>query len=388
MDKKKRHYRAWRFFYVLLHGYLSRKFKYTHDICEYDGPCMIISNHVTNWDPVLLGLSFPKKQVYYVASEHLFRKGIITKFLNRYFEPIPRSKGNNAIDTVLKCKRHAKDGDNVCIFAEGDSTWNGLTDKIVPSTAQLVKSLKVALITYKFEGGHLANPRWGIGARKGKMHGGVVKIYSPEELKAMSYEEIEAAINNDINENAWERQEIENISYKGKKRAERIESALFMCPQCKSIGTVKGVKNDVVCSCGFKTTYTEKCFFDPPVPFKNTLEWDKWQMEQLLSKNFNHSSALFEDNEVTINEIEASHGLTELCKGKMSLYDDKLCIGDMEFDLEKISGMSIIQTHILVFTYSSKYFEIKGKQGISSRKYLAWYQNFTTVIKNSEMKEV
>ena len=124
------------------------------------------------------------------------------------------------------------------------------------------------------------------------------------------------------------------------------------------------------------------------MPFKNTLEWDKWQMEQLLSMNFNHSSALFEDNEVTINEIEASHGLTELCKGKMSLYDDKLCIGDMEFELDKISGMSIIQTHILVFTYSSKYFEIKGKQGISLRKYLAWYQNFTTVIKNSEMKEV
>ena len=111
-------------------------------------------------------------------------------------------------------------------------------------------------------------------------------------------------------------------------------------------------------------------------------------MERLVNKNFNHSSALFEDEDVTVNEILSGHGSSELCKGKMSMYDDKLCIGDMEFELDKISGMSIIQTHILVFTYASRYFEIKGNQGISLRKYLAWYQNFTTVIKNSDKKEV
>lgn len=387
MDKKKRHLRAWKFIYRLLHRPISRKFNLTSDICEYDGPCMIISNHVTNWDPILLGFSFPKKNVYYVASEHLFRKGILTKLLNRYFEPIPRSKGNNAIDTVLKCKRHAKDGDNVCIFAEGDSTWNGVTDSIVPSTAQLVKSSKVALITYRFEGGHLANPRWGKGVRKGKMHGGVVRIYTPEELKAMSFEEIAEAIKNDIYENAWERQEKENISYIGKNKAERIESALFMCPECKSIGTLKGVKDDVICSCGFKVTYTDKCTFEPSVPFKNTLEWDKWQMERLINKDFNHSLELFKDESVILNEILANHSSEEVLRGAMTQYEDKLTVGDMEFELEKISSMSIIKTNILVFTYLSRYFEIRAFEGTSLRKYLAWYQNFHNVSKKSAQTE-
>ncbi len=234
MDKRKRHRRAWRLAYKLLHRHLEKKFNLTSDICDYDGPCLIVSNHVTNWDPVLVGLSFPKKQMYFVASEHIFRLGIKSKLLNRYFEPIPRSKGSSAVDTVLKCKRHFKAGDSVCIFAEGDSTWNGVTDEIVPSTASLAKASRVALVTYRFEGGHLSNPRWGKGIRTGKMHGGVVNIYSPEDLKAMSVEEILDAINKDIYENAWERQKSDPVAYKGKNRAVRMESALFLCKSDRS----------------------------------------------------------------------------------------------------------------------------------------------------------
>ncbi|MBR7101846.1 MAG: 1-acyl-sn-glycerol-3-phosphate acyltransferase [Clostridia bacterium] len=150
MDKRKRHRRAWRLAYKLLHRHLEKKFNLTSEKCDYDAPCLIVSNHVTNWDPVLVGLSFPNRPTYFVASEHLFRMGIKTKLLNRYFEPIPRSKGSSAVDTVLKCLRHFKAGDSVCIFAEGDSTWNGVTQDIVPSTANLAKSSRVALVTYRF----------------------------------------------------------------------------------------------------------------------------------------------------------------------------------------------------------------------------------------------
>ena len=390
MDKRKRHKRAWRLAYRLLHRHLEKKFNLTSRLCDYDGPCLIVSNHVTNWDPILVGLSFPSKPTYFVASEHLFRMGIKTKLVNRYFEPIPRSKGSSAVDTVLKCLRHFKAGDSVCIFAEGDSTWNGVTQEIVPSTANLAKSSRVALVTYRFEGGHLSNPRWGKGIRTGKMTGGVVNIYTPEQLKAMTVEEIHAAIDRDIYENAWDRQKSEPVAYKGKNRAVRIESGLYLCPECKKIGTLKGVKNKVKCSCGFEREYTEYGTFEPSTPFENILEWDNWQRECLIKGDYIHGDSLFADEKLKLSEILEGHKSVKMGCGTLTQYEDRLTFGDTVLALEDISSMSIIQTSILVFTYKSKYYELRAdkKNYVNMRKYLILWQNFTDGIKKSLQSEV
>lgn len=70
-------------------------------LCQVDGPCIIIPNHVTAMDPLLVAMSFPKKQMYFVASEHLFRKGLISSLLNWLVEPIPRKKASSGVDTVM-----------------------------------------------------------------------------------------------------------------------------------------------------------------------------------------------------------------------------------------------------------------------------------------------
>ncbi len=390
MDKRKRHRRAWRLAYKLLHRHLEKKFNLTSEKCDYDGPCLIVSNHVTNWDPVLVGLSFPTRPTYFVASEHLFRMGIKTKLINRYFEPIPRSKGSSAVDTVLKCLRHFKAGDSVCIFAEGDSTWNGVTQDIVPSTANLAKSSRVALITYRFEGGHLSNPRWGKGIRTGKMRGGVVNIYTPEQLKTMTVEEIHAAIDRDIYENAWERQSKENVAFKGKNRAVRMESALFLCPECKKIGTLKGDGNKIKCSCGFEREYTEYGAFEPSKPFENIYEWDIWQRECLKNGDFNRGDTLFTDTKITLSKILEGHKSEKLERGILTGNDEGITIGEHVFSYKDISSMSIIQTSILVFTHKEGYFELRAdkKHYVNMRKYLFWHQNYLDGIKNSSQGEL
>ena len=134
MDKRKRHRRAWRLAYKLLHRHLEKKFNLTSKKCDYDGPCLIVSNHVTNWDPILVGLSFPNKPTYFVASEHIFRWGFLSKVICWLLDPIPRLKGTTAADTVLTVMRRLRKGANVCIFAEGNRSWDGVTGDILPST--------------------------------------------------------------------------------------------------------------------------------------------------------------------------------------------------------------------------------------------------------------
>jgi 1-acyl-sn-glycerol-3-phosphate acyltransferase len=89
----------------------------THEDISVEGPILLIPNHVTSWDPVLVAMSLRNKQVYYVASEHLFRKGFLTGLLTWLVAPIPRSKGAAGTDTVKACLRHLRSGHSVCIFA-------------------------------------------------------------------------------------------------------------------------------------------------------------------------------------------------------------------------------------------------------------------------------
>ena len=92
MDKYTRHVKTWRLLYRLLHGFIEHKFNLSHeDICP-EGPCIVIPNHVSEWDPLLVAMSFPEKQMYFVASEHLFRKGPVSRLLCWLVAPIARKR--------------------------------------------------------------------------------------------------------------------------------------------------------------------------------------------------------------------------------------------------------------------------------------------------------
>ena len=71
--------RIWRFLYWLARPFLMRRFAYTPERFAGEGPCLIVANHVTTWDPLLLALSFPDNPIRFVASEHIFRHGWVSR---------------------------------------------------------------------------------------------------------------------------------------------------------------------------------------------------------------------------------------------------------------------------------------------------------------------
>ena len=95
MNTYKRHQKAWRILYSLCHRWICRKFNLTYEDLQVDGPVLLIPNHVCAWDPLLVAMSLREKQIYYVASEHLFRLGVLTRLLNWLVAPIPRRKASS-----------------------------------------------------------------------------------------------------------------------------------------------------------------------------------------------------------------------------------------------------------------------------------------------------
>ena len=217
MDTWQRHQHIFRLINRTISHPICQKFNMTHEDLHVDGPILLVPNHASAWDPLLVAASLRDKQVYYVASEHLFRLGLVSHVIDYLVAPIPRRKASTGMDTVKACLRHLKAGHSVCLFAEGEQCWAGQNNPIFPATGKLAKSSGATLVTYRLEGAYLSLPRWGRGIRRGRVHGHPVGIYPPEALRDMSAEEVNDLITRDIREDAWERQRQEPVPYRGKR---------------------------------------------------------------------------------------------------------------------------------------------------------------------------
>lgn len=377
MEHWKRDKAMWRFFIWLLGGWLRRKFNFTPEINEPEGPFLLLANHATDWDPLLTALSFPHSQMYFVASEHIFRWGLAYRLINWILHPISRMKGATASDTVMTIMRRMKKGANVALFAEGNRTWDGRTGFILPSTGKLARSCGGSLVTYKLTGGYFTSPRWaGKRLRRGRMHGEIVGVYTREQLRAMTPDEINAVINRDLHEDAYARQREDMVRYVGSDLAEDLETMLCVCPACGRAGCLSSSGGTLSCGeCGAEYTYTELGFIEGCDRFDNIPDWDAWQTERLVALAQDAGEGvIFSDEGVTLTKVSDRHDALDLGSGAVTLRADALeCCGTV-MPLSEISGMGMHGNLSIDLTFENEYYEINAQRTMCLRKYMTIYE--------------
>lgn len=380
-----------RIFLFLLRVFLRLKFNYHFEkVKPKHRPYIVLANHATNYDPIMLGESFPEL-LHYVASDHIFRLGRVSKLLMFLVEPIPRLKSSTELQTVKQVLNKLRKGFSVCIFAEGNMTFSGETGYIPISTGKLVKLSGVALITYRIDGGYFSNPRWGKKLRKGCMSGQIVSEYSPETISDMTVAELNDVIKKDLYVNAYDEQKVKQIPYQGIDIAENLEIALYLCPLCGRIGTLKSIRDEFYCPCGLHLRYTQYGYFesgeggDPPFP--TVLEWFRWQSTEIEKKTGEFfeepiGEPFFSDNGQSLWLIgKASHAELQ-GRGTLYLFNDRLELEQengsrFSFPLERISDMSIYGRMVLIFTTNDQMtYEIKSDHSRSAVKYLDVFQYY------------
>jgi 1-acyl-sn-glycerol-3-phosphate acyltransferase len=366
--KKKFSERVYGFLWALLRKPFEWIFAFSHDYDRENVPTLIISNHVTNFDPILVAFSFPGRRFHFVASEHLFRMGFVSKLLTWLFEPIPRRKGVSGGDTAMAILRRLREGKTVCLFAEGETTWDGKTAEIFSATGRLAQMGKCRLITYRLEGGYNTAPRWGKGIRRGKMHGRIVGVYSPAEVKAMG-KEVTGYIQRDIFEDADARQKENPVAYGKRNLAKNLEVALFKCPVCGAYETLSSRGNFLHCTCGAKWEYTPYGCFQPATPFETVGQWDAWQRRQLEGESPN-----FRAQGMRLSRLTDEHGQENLGVGDLVLEDGILTCCGLRVALEEVSSIALVTTKRLLLTVGSDYYELKAKKPLCLRKFLLSWQ--------------
>lgn len=334
---------------------------------------IVLSNHNTDYDPLLVGCSF-RKYMTYVTSEHVFRWKLAGRLLRYVFAPIARYKGSTAASTVREILRTTRSGGSVCMFAEGDRSWDGVTGPILDSTGRMVKSSRCALVTYRIEGGYFVSPRWSAFLRRGRLYGAPVNVYSAEQLASMSAEEINGVIRADLHEDAYARQLESPAAYRGKAPAEYLETALFICPECGGLADLYSIGDELRCRCGFSCRYDEYGMLEG-APFLTVREWTDWQRER--------TGELLADGGITLAAADtvlsavSEHTATPVDGGEAVMDAEALTIGKTSFPLAEISSLALYGRSSVVFTtHDGRYFELKAGPRQNTYKFSVLYGEY------------
>ena len=373
IEGRKRHVFVWKVLRPIGKLVAWIKFGFTARETRVNGPFLLVANHVTNWDPILAACSFPE-QIYFVSSEHLLRAGFAGKLVSWLQAPIPRQKSGNAAGTVLTMMRYLRRGLNVCVFPEGNRCWDGVTMEFLPSVAKLARSSGASLVTYKFTGGYFASPRWaGNSVRRGKMHGAAVHVYSPEELRAMTPQEINEHIAADLHEDAYERQRKNPVRFEGKRLAEHMETLLFLCPRCGRMHTMQSRDDTVVCwKCGFSFRYLPTGFLSGDnLPFDNLRDWTRWQNGEIIRLCDEAADApIFTDTDMRTDTVTTGTSAKAIGKGDMRLFRTHLELPGADLALSDITGVSLMGPQNLYITAGEQHYLVRSHYVRCMVKYL------------------
>ena len=371
-----KHYLWHRFIYYILRVAAGPLVKYVMGYsCSKqkgpDEPSLILANHNTDLDPALVALGFTR-HMYFLSSEHAFRRGFPSKVLRFLFAPIPFTKTKTDVAASKEMIRKLHAGANVCLFPEGDRSFYGTTGQITLSTAKLAKISGAGLITFRLEGGYFTAPRWSKKLRKGRMSGAIAGRYSAAELKSMTDKQVLDVIERDLYESAYERQKVKTESYRGKKLAENIETALYLCPGCKKIGTIRSEGKRFSCLCGLSAEYTETgLLVGETLPFSTLTEWGRWQVGPLAEIIDGAGDApICSDDNQQLFGVEAAMEKIFIAKGKMYIDREAFHCAGMSFPLQQITKFAIVGQMTLLFsTKDGATFEVRSKTPRSAIKY-------------------
>ncbi|SMB94422.1 1-acyl-sn-glycerol-3-phosphate acyltransferase [Desulfonispora thiosulfatigenes DSM 11270] len=97
------------------------------------GQIVFASNHVSLWDPVILGVYLTRK-VHFIAKEELF-KIFFLGFIMKRIGAIPIKRGQADRNAIRQSIKYLNNGEALCIFPEGTRSLNKNIGDFLPGTS-------------------------------------------------------------------------------------------------------------------------------------------------------------------------------------------------------------------------------------------------------------
>lgn len=156
------HYSASRLFVGIVLGALSGLRVTGREHVPRKGGLIVASNHVSYWDPPLLGAAVPR-EIHYLAKEELFRTPVFGALIRAY-NAIPIRRGVADLSGMARAIEILRQGGVLLMFPEGTRSRDGALRSARPGVGMLAVNADVPILPSFISGSDRPRQWWYRGA--------------------------------------------------------------------------------------------------------------------------------------------------------------------------------------------------------------------------------
>jgi 1-acyl-sn-glycerol-3-phosphate acyltransferase len=205
------------------------------------GPLLVLMNHATAFDPLLLTL-YARRPIHFLVTEPAMFAGLRGKAL-AWMGQVPKRKLEADTRSIRTLKAWCAQGGVVGVFPEGVFPWDGKLGPLQPGLGLLVHHLDVPVVTVRQINGDRLWPAWAKRARRTSVR---LEVDAPLHFKPGDAVEKIVAERLFVDTDQCSRWPVE-----GRDLAQGLSEFLRLCPQCGADGTLTSPASDLLCqACG------------------------------------------------------------------------------------------------------------------------------------------
>ena len=215
------------------------------------GPFIVVSNHASRLDYIYTGIPFLPHRLNYVAGYNEFFRSHLA-FIFRLLQIIPKRNFTPDVYAVKEISRILRAGGKVILFPEGMSSISGANQPCAMGSGKLLKHFAVPVYQVRISGGYLTSTKYCLDERPGRVEVEIDSLFIPEQLKAMTAEQIQDTLNRVLYNDDYAWNKTARAAYQANGRmAQALHTLLFRCPRCGAEFTMLGEGNSIGCmACG------------------------------------------------------------------------------------------------------------------------------------------
>ena len=298
---------------------LGKKYKVEKiNMEELKPPYMMLSNHMHFIDFELAAMGTWPHPVSNVVNIDGY---VIKGFLLEWIGAICTRKFTNDLPLIKSIHKVLQRGDVLGMYPEARYSPCGTLAFLPDSLGKLVKLNKVPVVAVVHRGNHLYAPFWNFrNKRKVPFHTTLKQILTPEQIKAMSVDEINETLRRELSYDDYRYQKDNNILITEKYRAEGLHKVLYQCPHCKAESQMGSAGSELFCTaCGKRWNWREDGYLEAlggETEFDHIPDWFAWERQQ-VKEQIERGEYSFSD-EVEVYSLPRTFRYIPLGKAKLT----------------------------------------------------------------------
>jgi len=320
-------------------------------------PYLLLCNHNSFLDfKIATAAIFPHRANYVVAIDGFIGK----EWLLRNAGGICKRKFTDDITLVKQLRHVIKKGNIAVIYPEARYSLCGTGAILPPSLGKLAKVLKVPVITLITKGHHVNSPFWNAKNRGVKnIEATFEQIVTKEELKSLSYQEINTRIKKAFTYDDYAWQKGKGLIIGTKNRAKGLHKVLYKCPNCSAENEMDTEGSRLFCkNCKKEWEMTELGQLratEGETIFSHIPDWYEWEREEVKEEVKN--GTYYFSSDVLIRSLPNAKHFILLGKGKLthSMEGFHLTYKYLGKEIEEVWEAKALYSCHIEFNYLNKF---------------------------------